>query len=187
MRTVILSVAAALALSACATVPKPLAGEYPAITPQQALTNNQSGQRVRWGGEIIKVEPHADSTCFEILARELFSDARPNMHDQSNGRFIACRQGFYDPAVYTKGRDITVVGTTSGSEQHAVGDYNYTYAKVNADEVYLWPKRSASAYPGSYGGWGYGPYGYDPFWYGNSGWYGGFYGGPVVIIRHGHH
>lgn len=187
MRTFILSMAIALVLSACASVPKPLTGEYPAITPQQALANNQSGVRVRWGGEIIKVEPHPDTTCFEILARELRSDARPNMRDVSTGRFLACRQGFYDPAMYAKGRDVTIVGTINGSEQHAVGDYNYTYVKINADEIYLWPKHTASAYRG-YAGWSYGPYpyGYDPFWYG--GWYNGFYGGPpVIIVRHRHH
>jgi outer membrane lipoprotein len=175
-----ISTLAALALSGCATVPAPIAGsDFAAVTPQQAATQPAGSAHVRWGGEIIKVEPKADATCFEVVARGLYADARPNRHDSSDGRFIACSKGFYDPAVYMRGRDLTVVGTLSGTEQHKVGDYNYTYAHVDADEVYLWPKRQYAV--------GYSPYYYDPFWgpyYG--GWWAGFWAPPIVIV-HGSH
>src|SRR5947199_413301 len=99
----------ATALAAgCASVPAPLAGSnFAAITPQQAATQpglsaNTGSQRVRWGGEILRVEPRANATCFEILSRELYPDARPNRRDHSEGRFIACKTGFFDPAVYAK-------------------------------------------------------------------------------------
>jgi len=172
----------AVALGGCATVPQPIAGDnFSAVTPQQVATQNASGQRVRWGGEIINVEPRADTTCFEVLARELYSDARPSRHgDHSEGRFIACGQGFYDPAVYTKGRDLTVTGSINGTEQHKVGDYNYTFAHVNADQVYLWPKREPID-PRAYA---WGPY-YDPFWgpyWGGWGW-----SAPIVIVHPDHH
>jgi outer membrane lipoprotein len=183
MRKLVPLIAFASALAGCATVPSQLAGDnFSAVTPQQAAGQNASGQRVRWGGEIINVEPRADTTCFEVLARELYSDARPRRSgDQSDGRFIACGQGFYDPAVYTKGRDLTVTGSIDGSEQHKVGEYNYTFPHVAADQVYLWPKRQRVDY---YQPWG--PYYYDPFW----GPYWGPYWGwtpPVVVVRPGHH
>jgi outer membrane lipoprotein len=175
---ILIGSAAALVLTGCVSVPTQLAGDYQPITPQQAATQNATGQRVRWGGEIIKVEPKPDATCFEVLSRELYPDARPDRRDASGGRFIACKQGFFDPAVYTKGRDVTIVGSVTGTEQHAVGDFNYTFARVDANEIFMWPKRNAAdSYPY------YGPYGpgfYDPFW---SPWY---YTPPIVIV-HRHH
>src|SRR5262249_8698351 len=126
-----------------------------------------------------KVEPRADSTCFEVLSRDLWPDARPNRHDQSDGRFIACSAGFYDPAIYTHGRDLTVTGSVDGSEQHKVGEYNYTFAHVRADQIYLWPKRQYAEVPPYYPGWG--PY--DPFWgpyWGGFGWW----APPVVVVHH---
>lgn len=170
----------ALALGGCATVPTPIAGnDFAALTPQQAVAQNAGNARVRWGGEIIHVEPKNDRTCFEVLARDLYADARPNRHDHSDGRFIACSKGFYDPAVYTHGRDLTVVGAVNGTEQHQVGDYNYTYAHVDADAVYLWPQRSAYNDPF--------PYYYDPFWGPYAGpyaWGAWWVPPPVVIVHH---
>jgi outer membrane lipoprotein len=191
----IFAVAAAAALSGCATVPTPLAGnDFAPTTPQQAVAQNlPAGQRVRWGGEIIKVEPRSDRTCFEVLSRELYADARPNRSDKSDGRFLACKTGFYDPALYEQGRDVTVVGTIGESEHHKVGQYDYTYAKVDATEVYLWPKRSYP--PGFYDPY-WGPCMGDPFWgpgwygpgwgpgwggCGRWGWGGGYWGRPVIV------
>ncbi len=173
---------AALALGGCATVPAPLAGnDFAPVTPQQAVSQHASNARVRWGGEIIKVEPKADATCFEVLGRGLYADARPNRHDGNDGRFIACSKGFYDPAVYTRGRDLTVVGQMAGTEQHQVGDYNYTYAHVDADQVYLWPKRE---HPVGDGAW---PYYNDPFWGPYGGWWGGWWAPPIVFVHGSHH
>jgi outer membrane lipoprotein len=179
MRKSALVITIAVALGGCATVPAPIAGDnFATVTPQQAVSQNASGQRVRWGGEIINVEPRADATCFEVLSRELWSDARPNRHDHSDGRFIACSKGFYDPAVYVRGRDLTVTGSLNGIEQHKVGEYNYTFPQVSADQVYLWPKRE---YVNDYYGYGW----YDPFW--GPYWGPGWFGPPVVIVHHRHH
>lgn len=168
-----------LTLAACATAPVPLKGEFSTLLPSAALAGNHSGERVRWGGEVIKVSPGENETCFEILSRELDASARPRRHDSSEGRFMACRSGFYDPEVFTKGRELTVVGTLDGSEVGRVGQFEYTYPKVAADAVYLWPPRplvieQRSAWP------------YDPFWGPGYGpWRGGGYWGPppVVIIK----
>ncbi|MBS0557443.1 MAG: Slp family lipoprotein [Proteobacteria bacterium] len=170
---------AALALGGCATVPQQLAGQnFNAITPQIAARQDVHGDRVRWGGNIVAVVPQADKTCFEILSRELFSDARPRPRSQSSGRFIACGNGFYDPELYKKDREITVTGTLAGTQKHPVGGYDYTYAMVDADNIYLWPVRTAEDRRGAW------PYYYDPFW-GPWGpyWGGGWWTPPVVIVR----
>jgi len=186
LKTSAFTIGASALLAGCATVPAPLAGnDFAATTPQQAVAQNASGQRVRWGGEIIKVEPRADRTCFEILSRELYDDARPKRRDRSQGRFVACKQGFLDPAEYPAGRDVTVVGAVDGTERHKVGDYDYTFARVDANEVYLWPKRAD--YPPGYYDPFWGPCYGDPFWgpgwggCGRWGW-GGYWGGPPVVI-----
>jgi outer membrane lipoprotein len=173
MRYKIFLLASLATLGGCATMPAPLSGEFAGVSPKQA--GSAQGQRVRWGGEIIKVDPKADVTCFEILARDLSSQARPVHHDESEGRFLACRQGFYDPAVFTAGREVTVVGAVAGSEKRPVGDFEYSYPRVNADVVYLWPKRPL--YTQNYDPWPY----YGPYW----GW--GWWGPPVVIVRHRFH
>jgi len=170
----------ALALAACATVPAALQGDYASSKP---AGNGPSGERVRWGGEIIRVETTAERSCFEILGRELDDSARPRRRDESAGRFLACREGFYDPEVFTKGREVTVTGRLDGAEARKVGDYDYRYPRVAADVIYLWRKPVARVgyydpYPW---GFGYGGYGWDPFWYGP-------FAPPVVIVRdHPHH
>ncbi|MGH8173992.1 MAG: Slp family lipoprotein [Rhodanobacteraceae bacterium] len=155
----------ALVLGACASIPTPLQGEFSPITPREAAESGGSGPAVRWGGEIILVAPQERRTCFEILARALDSTARPVNRDPSAGRFMACRDGFYDPEEFAKGREITVVGHLDGIEKGLVGQFDYTYPRVAADAFYLWPKRPL-----------YVPY-YDP-WYGDPFWWGGPYWGP---------
>jgi len=171
-------VALAGLLGACATVPTPLQGQFAAVSPRDAAASGGQGEVVRWGGEIINVDPRPEQTCFEILARELDGSARPVSRDPSDGRFLACRDGFYDPEEFKQGRNITVVGKLNGTERGKVGQFDYTYPKVAADTIYLWPKRSYSDYPYPYYDpwmWGYGPY-WGPYW-------GGFWGGPTVIVR----
>jgi outer membrane lipoprotein len=171
MRRLSILLVASLALGACATAPKPLQGEFPSSSPQESIAD---GSRVRWGGSIIAVEPKQDVTCFQVLSKDLGTNGRPRLGDGNAGRFLACRNGFYDPAVFGTGREITVVGNLSGSETRKIGDYDYPLPRIAADVVYLWPERIS---PDSY----YGP---DPFFY--PGWYGSFYA-PIYWRPHYRH
>ncbi|MER3546777.1 MAG: hypothetical protein C4338_03870, partial [Rhodanobacteraceae bacterium] len=103
-----------LGLGACATVPQQLAGTYPTVTPDAVRGGAAQGTRVRWGGRIIDTEPQEAETCFFVLAQPLDSQARPEREGQGNGRFVACKQGFYDPEVYSRGKEVTVTGTLDG-------------------------------------------------------------------------
>lgn len=152
-----------LVLTGCATTPAPLQGNFAPITQQQAQQENHQGKRVRWGGEIIVTTPGKTETCFEVLARPLDDQARPLTGDSGQGRFIACAQGFYDPEVYAKGRELTVAGTLSTPLISKIGAYDYRYARVSADNVYLWPQRPRYTAPPYYYDPFYGPF-YDPFW-----------------------
>lgn len=189
-RTLAVTVATA-ALAACASVPKPLKGTFAPVSAVTAQQGGSDGHTVRWGGSIIKTEPGPQETCFYVLARPLNDEARPESTGQNDtqGRFVACHSGFYDPEVFARGREITVTGVLHGAVTQKVGEYQYPYPRVEASVVYLWPKYNASYYynTGYYDpwwGWGGGPWGpwggWGGGWGGWGGW-GGGWGGPVFI------
>ena len=61
--------------------------------------------------------------------------------DASGGRFIACRAGFYDPAIFQVDREVTVTGVVDGFETRRIGEYDYRFPRLAADVIYLWPVR----------------------------------------------
>jgi outer membrane lipoprotein len=133
---------AGILLAACATQPQPLQGEFNEITPRDAAAADATGSMVRWGGRIIGVEPHENRTCFEVMATGLSDYGRPYWAtDDVGGRFIACRTGFYDPALFERNREVTFTGRIDGYENRRIGDYDYRFPRVEADVVYLWPMR----------------------------------------------
>lgn len=158
-------------LSGCASIPNPIKGDVAAISPQQTLHEDVRGNRVRWGGEIVKATAGKEETCFELLARPLDRSARPLRDDNTEGRFIACSPQFFDPAVYAKGRELTVVGTVQEPVTGKIGEYDYRYPRVAIDTLYLWPLRPdfnvvPQPYFYPYYSPFYRPFGfYDPFWY----------------------
>ncbi len=171
--------ASVLALTACASIPAPLAGDFAPFLPDQA-TDRSVGAEVRWGGTIVDTRPGRDETCIEILARELDRELRPLRGDVSHGRFLACRDGFRDPAVFTAGRDITVVGRLQGFVDDEIGEFVYRYPRLSAEVMYLWPERAEVVHvhgPMHRGHWW--PY-YDPWWYGAPR---SRVSGSVIIIR----
>ena len=132
----------AAALAACATQPVPLQGQYAPITPHEASARDSTGAPVRWGGRIVAVEPQQDRTCFEMISTRLDASGRPRWaSDEVGGRFIACRTGFYDPALFQPNREVTFTGRIEGYEDRKVEEYVYKFPRVAADVVYLWPQR----------------------------------------------
>jgi outer membrane lipoprotein len=158
---------AALSLGACASAPKPIRGEFSTLSPEQASQQGTPGATVRWGGSLIAVEPEASRTCFTVLSRPLRSDGKPQLkREVTDGRFIACRSGFYDPALFAEGRDVTFTGQIGGFERRAIGSYEFNYPRLDADVVYLWEEREERidprhAYPYRSPFWG--PW-WRPFW-----------------------
>ncbi|WP_430389454.1 Slp family lipoprotein [Dyella sp. 20L07] len=175
-------------LAACATVPQPLQGTFTDVTSVAAQQGGAGGAQVRWGGQIIKTAPGEQETCFYVLSRPLDDQARPkapSSNSETQGRFVACRAGFYDPEVFTPGRDITITGALHGTVSEKVGEYSYAYPRVEASVVYLWPKRVVMNYPPGYydpfWGPGWGPY-WGPYWGGPWGWGGGYYPSRVIVV-----
>ncbi|MDR2873085.1 MAG: Slp family lipoprotein [Xanthomonadaceae bacterium] len=160
---ILLLAAVALLLGACVTTPKPLRGDFMQISPSDSVNSGgtQTGTAVRWGGRIVETKPKQDNTCFQVISLPLTSSGRPNstIGDATNGRFVACRAGFYDPAVFAEGREVTFIGRIDGFETVRIGEFDYRLPLVTADVIYLWPQvnqvevRNFHPYPF-----------YDPFW-----------------------
>ncbi len=149
---------AALLPLACMRPPELLqGGPFIPVSVAQAQQGKVAGERVRWGGKIVSVEPGKGQTCMEVVSLPLDEQARPLRSDQSEGRFLACAGQFLDPAVYSAGREVTVIGSLQPPEVRKIGDYEYRYPKVLAERIYLWPERQPprEIY---YAPWG------DPFW-----------------------
>ncbi len=159
----------ALALGACSTLaPAPLRGnDFSDVTPHMAQRRpDVLGMRVRWGGTIAEVSPKNDHTCFQVVSHPLDETARPEMDDRTNGRFIACISGFYDPEIYAVKREITVIGTLQAPTIGSIGDYKYVFPHVAIETLYLWPKQVPVANMPAY------DFGPDPFMYQNPWFYG---------------
>lgn len=149
-------------LSACASIPEPLQGEYTTTEPQLASSLSQN-QQIRWGGIIIAVNPEAASTCLEILGKPLNKQQRPLNQDGTIGRFIVCKNQFIDPEVIAEGREVTITGAIRHIEEREIGEYIYSYPIIDAGSIYLWPEREERVYYNT-GGMYYWPY-YSPYHY----------------------
>lgn len=171
-----LSVASVCILASCATVPTPLQGNFAVATPRDVSLSGRAGDAVRWGGIVIEVEPEAARTCIQILSRALSdATARPRDRDASEGRFVACREGFYDPEIFTAGREVTVTGRVSGIAERTVGEYAYPMPEIAADVIYLWPVRreyDVMYWDSPWIGW--------PYYHG---WYGTYFYRPHPMAR----
>lgn len=166
IRASALATMTALLLSACTTIPEQLKGDYVSLIPKNTTESNLQTP-VRWGGVVLETRPENNYTCFEILAKPLLTSMRPKDTDQAEGRFIACKPGFYDPEVFDKGREVTLTGKVIHMDVRKVGEYDYHFPVVDIEFMILWPERRERIYYDYYGMyrpyyWHY-PY-YGPYW-----------------------
>jgi outer membrane lipoprotein len=145
MRSLVLATAAAFLCAGCAAAPFPAEltrSVNRSLSLEQMRADPQAhvGARVIVGGEILATTPKPGETEIEVLSRRLNSGEAPERSDRSSGRFLARPPGFLDPAIYARGRRITVLGTLAGSEERRVGELPYVYPVITAERIKLWPK-----------------------------------------------
>lgn len=162
-------------LQACSNLPANIKNAPKAdVQLHQVLANsdNFKNNPVRWGGTIIDVDNEPDTTKMQILLYPLNFYGRPILSRTALGRFIAVSKQFLDPAIYTKGTEITVAGSLQGTMQKKVGEKSVTVPVVAIDEQHIWPAYSRSyynndsyyGYPNYYSGYRYGRF-YPSFSY----------------------
>lgn len=147
------------------------------------------GKTVLLGGTIIETVNHKAGTRLEILQKPLDRYDRPLAGDESHGRFfIEQPEAFLDPAVYEKGRELTVVGKITEERVQHIGELEYRYPYIVVSHLHLWKKRAEYSairayplyYPRPY--W-YGPYPYYAYPYGDI----YPFGDPFIPHRFRHH
>lgn len=146
------------------------------------------GRTVMVGGTVIRAKRTEAETEVEVLQLPTEKDS-PRSDDrlQSEGRFLAVRAAFLDPASLPEGTPITVIGTVKGETTRSLDESDYTYPVLEVKHIINWTsiaaqrRRDRSPYYGYY----YPPYGYSGFYpyggfgslWGPFGGYGGYYGG----------
>lgn len=139
------------------------------------------GRTVMVGGTVIRAKRTRAGTELEVLQLPSAKDG-PLTEErlQSEGRFLALREAFLDPASLPEGTPITVIGTVTGETTRQLDESDYTYPILDVKHIIDWNsiaaqrRRDRSPYYGYY----YPPYGYGGFYpYGAYGGYWGPYGG----------
>ena len=148
------------------------------------------GRTVMIGGTVIRAKRTGTGTELEVLQLPTAKDG-PLTEErlQSEGRFLAVRETFLDPASLPEGTPITVIGTVTGETARQLDESDYTYPILDVQHIIDWNsiaaqrRRDRSPYYGYYypphGYGGFFPYGaYGGFWgpYGGYGGGRGFYG-----------
>lgn len=135
------------------------------------------GRTVMIGGTVIRAKRTGTGTELEVLQLPSAKDGpltEERLH--SEGRFLAIRETFLDPASLPEGTPITVIGTVTGETTRQLDESDYTYPILDVKHIIDWNsiaaqrRRDRSPYYGYY----YPPYGYGGFY--PFGAYGGFWG-----------
>ena len=140
----------------------------------QAAPANYVGRVIMAGGVVISAKRKKDQTEIEILQLPT-EGGEPSTTDRlrSEGRFLAVREEFLDPATVPPGTPITVIGVVSGSTTRPLDASEYTYPVLDIKHLTDWSAvasqrsgESAAAFYGPhyspFGYWGR-PYGYSPY------------------------
>jgi len=136
---------ALLALTGCATGPEfDTEGVNRDLQPRQAASEHIEHERVLWGGTILATEPQEDTTQLEVLAYPLDRGQQPRTDRSSQGRFLVVADGYLEPADYSEGRLITVQGRLLESRTATIGEADYRYAVVRAEDLHLWPGQTTT-------------------------------------------
>ena len=144
-------VLATVLLGACAETPNfDTSNVVATITPTQATKESEMlrGQRVLWGGVIINSINMANTTRIEVLAYPLDGNQRPTLGSEPMGRFLINRQGYLETVDYAPGRQITVVGTITGTEKGKLGESEYLYPLIESEQLHLWSKETGGGSQG---------------------------------------
>ena len=167
--TTALALLGILLLAGCAGTTQNDAASDPARVPPDTVVTDlprYEGQRVEWGGQIVAVHNLRNRTELEVLAYPLSSAGRPDTNATPQGRFLAVRGGFLEPADYASGRLVTVSGLVGPAREGSVGEARYLYPTVSAETLRLWDPE-----PPGYGGPV--PFGTIGIGVGSGGWRGG--------------
>jgi len=145
-----------LLLGACTSLPQAMKdARVVDISYAQASQNIDSYKDapVRWGGVIIDVENEENISLVQALFYPLNYLGRPKL-DGPHGKFFVIKSTeFLDPVIYTKNKEITVVGTLNGGIERTVGKKVIQVPLLLSTATHLWTEYYHKDYY-DYGGYG---------------------------------
>jgi len=163
-----------ITLTACSSLPTSIRTEpVPELKFEQAQTAIELyiGQRIRWGGQIVKVSNQENQSILEIVQFPLNSYGRPMIDKTSQGRFIAHSKDFFDPFIYRQGTAITISGTIESERTMIIDKKSLSMPVIDITEIHRWRPRNYNNHtvtPYLYQHHFYPPYSihrYRPYWY----------------------
>jgi len=100
--------------------------------------DSHAGKMMMVGGTIVDTKNLKEGTQLEVLQKPLDGEGRPELSDETGGRFLVVSQTYLDAAVYHRGRSVTIIGEVSGSKVQPLGELEYRYPVLTAKELHLW-------------------------------------------------
>ena len=156
-------------LPACASehvIPKDLEQQVDHSVTFAELKESPStynGRLVMLGGEVLTAKRLKEGTQLEILQLPLDPAQRPdNERAESQGRFLALKEGFLDPATLVDGTPVTIVGEVTGARTGPLDETEYNYPTIQIKYLKVWERQPPYAGPtpgprfGIFGGTGIG-------------------------------
>jgi outer membrane lipoprotein len=116
----------------------------PDVTLKQVRQDpeSSSGKTVIWGGMIEQVETGEDDTKLQVLHLPLgFRHMPMDVFVSSQGSFLALSTSPLDPAIYEKGRFVTIVGEVKAGLAAALGESPEKYPLLLVQAIHPWPGR----------------------------------------------
>jgi len=158
-----------LILSGCASASDQAGTPQLSFAQVKADPHSFNGQPVTFGGKVLSAKRLKDGTRIEILQLPLDASLQPtNDLSTSQGRFVALRKEFLDPATVPPGTFLTITGDIAGSITLPLDETEYTYPLLLIKTLRVWtnteeeeaPRIRRPIGPGPY----WGPY-WSPYWY----------------------
>ncbi|WP_429885683.1 Slp/YeaY family lipoprotein [Geoalkalibacter halelectricus] len=133
-------------------------------TVREAVAEHE-GSTLLVGGLIVDHAVTREGSRLEILSYTLDRWGRPLRADEQAGRFLAQTERVLDPALYEKGRQVTLTGVVAGEAALPLGEKTYRYPLLRLRAIYLWPRQEAWPDPWLHRPYGHPYYPYHPFHY----------------------
>jgi len=96
------------------------------------------GSQVVFGGYVLELKNGQTESLLTILQAPLDFQNRPNLREESEGRFVARTEEFLDPETYRKDRRVTVTGEMAGILMQPIGGKEYRHPVIDAGRFQLW-------------------------------------------------
>jgi len=95
------------------------------------------GMTFIWGGAIVQTKQADSASLMEVVQNPLTGRGAVADRDVSYGRFLVRSQKLLDPLIYRAGRLVTVAGELVDTRRGKIGEGEYLYPVLSADEIHL--------------------------------------------------